>query len=193
MESALNQALSNDDIPGARRALGTALHTLQDFYSHSNWVELVNTSPANPNQTLSALIPPYPDIFPPLPYPIASDLEATCSPDQGTLDATKLTSGYFQDIFNIQYNLSNPTSPNLPPFQKCIHGGVTDQLTLTFGLVGINKDSPNPLVSPHYQYHSQAVQLATNATMDFIRAIRANLQGPNIDDEFADLLGVSTL
>jgi hypothetical protein len=36
-----------DDGQGeeARQALGKALHTIQDFYSHSNWVELGNTLP----------------------------------------------------------------------------------------------------------------------------------------------------
>lgn len=29
----------------AQRALGSALHTLQDFYSHSNWIEMGNTGP----------------------------------------------------------------------------------------------------------------------------------------------------
>jgi hypothetical protein len=34
---------SPPDGVGARKDLGGALHTLQDFYSHSNWVELGNT------------------------------------------------------------------------------------------------------------------------------------------------------
>lgn len=29
----------------AQKALGSALHTLQDFYSHSNWIEMGNTGP----------------------------------------------------------------------------------------------------------------------------------------------------
>ena len=28
----------------ARKKLGTAFHTLQDFYAHSNWIERSNTS-----------------------------------------------------------------------------------------------------------------------------------------------------
>src|SRR2546428_6449814 len=41
-------ALNNNNAGGARTALGQALHTIQDFYSHSDWVELGNTTP-NPN------------------------------------------------------------------------------------------------------------------------------------------------
>ncbi|MGZ8845200.1 MAG: HET-C-related protein [Pyrinomonadaceae bacterium] len=33
------------DLASARYYLGQALHTLQDFYSHSNWIELGNTNP----------------------------------------------------------------------------------------------------------------------------------------------------
>lgn len=33
-------ALNNDDMAGARDLTGQLLHTLQDFYSHTNWVEL---------------------------------------------------------------------------------------------------------------------------------------------------------
>ena len=38
-------ALQRNDAEGARTALGEALHTIQDFYSHTNWVELGNTAP----------------------------------------------------------------------------------------------------------------------------------------------------
>jgi len=33
-------ALFNNDVSSARELLGRALHTLQDFYSHSNWVDM---------------------------------------------------------------------------------------------------------------------------------------------------------
>jgi hypothetical protein len=36
------EALRNDNGEAARNFLGAALHTLQDFYSHTNWVELGN-------------------------------------------------------------------------------------------------------------------------------------------------------
>ncbi|KTF91533.1 hypothetical protein cypCar_00023387 [Cyprinus carpio] len=34
-----------EKLADARKMLGTILHTLQDFYSHSNWIELGNTEP----------------------------------------------------------------------------------------------------------------------------------------------------
>ena len=38
-------ALQDQDAKKARYSLGQALHTLQDFYSHSNWIEMGNRSP----------------------------------------------------------------------------------------------------------------------------------------------------
>jgi von Willebrand factor A domain-containing protein 7 len=38
-------ALNADNALAARTALGSSLHVLQDFYSHSNWIELGNTTP----------------------------------------------------------------------------------------------------------------------------------------------------
>src|SRR6266478_3843302 len=35
----IRSCMSASNLSGARRALGQALHTVQDFYSHSNWVE----------------------------------------------------------------------------------------------------------------------------------------------------------
>jgi hypothetical protein len=36
--------LANNQPTEARKSLGSALHTVQDFYSHSNWVEMGNTA-----------------------------------------------------------------------------------------------------------------------------------------------------
>jgi hypothetical protein len=39
----ITSLVKDNNGPAAQDALGTALHTLQDFYAHSNWVELGNT------------------------------------------------------------------------------------------------------------------------------------------------------
>jgi hypothetical protein len=39
-------ALNDNNAGGAREALGSALRTVQDFYAHSNWVEMGNTAPS---------------------------------------------------------------------------------------------------------------------------------------------------
>jgi von Willebrand factor A domain-containing protein 7 len=41
----IETALTDSNAQGARSKLGQALHTIQDFYSHSNWVEMGNAGP----------------------------------------------------------------------------------------------------------------------------------------------------
>ncbi|KAL1023659.1 hypothetical protein UPYG_G00044190 [Umbra pygmaea] len=51
--SAVKAGVKKESFLSARRELGSISHTLQDFYSHSNWVELGNRRP------YSTLIQPY--------------------------------------------------------------------------------------------------------------------------------------
>ena len=39
--------LNNNDVDAARKSLGSALHTVQDFYAHSNYVEMGNSAPSD--------------------------------------------------------------------------------------------------------------------------------------------------
>jgi hypothetical protein len=153
-----NMSTSDNIIRQARVALGTALHTLQDFYAHTNWVELGNT------QTSSSLVPPYPPL-PDLQLPpnIADVYDFICS-DDPSLNVKKLTSGYYDKV-----------EPPIP--QKCIHGGVLDPLTYSIGFAtSINKDSTNKWLTPNgTPYHTEAVRLATQSTIDFVTAIKSNL------------------
>lgn len=42
--TSINTFLSNKDYVNARKLSGQILHTIQDFYSHSNWVEMGKTT-----------------------------------------------------------------------------------------------------------------------------------------------------
>jgi von Willebrand factor A domain-containing protein 7 len=82
-----NISMDSPKGSNARSDLGGALHTVQDFYSHSNWVEMGNNS-INPK--LGREI-----------FTGATTKIATCSRDPGILSAagqSQLTSGYF--LFN---------------------------------------------------------------------------------------------
>lgn len=140
----VQDALAADNAQGARSALGKALHTIQDFYSHSNWVELGNTSPnpalGRPGNFLNRL---------------SADI-ATC--EDSDLITSELTSGYYGGEDRVKPNPS-----------KCSHGGPVD--TSTF-LSGINKDSTVLLVSPHASQHGIAASTAKEATKQFIRDIK---------------------
>ena len=135
---------NGDKFTHARNLAGNALHTLQDFYSRSNWIELGNISPFNaltqPGSVISQEIT------------ISGATEPTCrdclSDDESNqatdtcannLITWKLTSGYRsgQDI-------KKPVN-----IGKCSHGGQTDDSRLKPATGGINKDSSSKRESPH--------------------------------------------
>ena len=135
--------LRGDKLQHARNLAGNALHTLQSFYSRSNWIELGNTLPLN------ALAQPGSDIWQ---ENIAGATEPTCrdclsdeQSDESTdtcvnnLITGKLTSGYRsgQDV-------KKPVDMG-----KCSHGGQTDDSRFRPATGGINKDSSSKLESPH--------------------------------------------
>lgn len=125
----------------ARNDLGTASHTIQDFYAHSNWVELGHSSP-NINTKIGREI-----------FSGADKNTPTCPNDPGTLgDAglSQLTSGYFI--------LSNQVACGVPQ-GKCRHGVPVVCST------GINKDDSSR------QGFSTARPLAVSATKDYLDQI----------------------
>ncbi len=151
------------DVTGARLYLGHALHTLQDFYSHSNWVEQGNTGPwgrlgvpgsplANPSATL------------PTCTVCARDTCADCyNPATGltNLITNSLTSGYF-----------GGEERTMPGDFKCSHGGAGDPGSLGRWGAGINKDTNNCFLSPHNDLHGNAAQFASQATDVYLSSIQ---------------------
>jgi hypothetical protein len=140
--------LQAENAGQARTHLGGALHTIQDFYAHSNWVELgnggANPDLGRPGRSLG---------------PVAGPTEATCN--GSVLTTTKLTSGY--------YGGEDRTAPIAT---KCRHGGPFDGSP---GSGGINKDLANSLISPHSTFHGAAAGAASAATLQFIRDIKAKV------------------
>jgi hypothetical protein len=130
----------------ARRLLGGGLHTLQDFYAHTNWVELGNTGI---DTRLGNTIIPNP----------APNYQTSPLNDPGTLlpNITQLTSGYF--------SLSSPCTA--PP-GKTRHGN--DFILNRFAHIGycpsgLNKDEPD---RPGFQ---AAYTLALAASIDYVNQI----------------------
>lgn len=106
-------AAPEPDGEGARRQVGRALHTLQDFFSHSNWINISGGQPGLGTTVIPRLAPS----------------QDTCerglsSIGSGTLAAFGLsfpTTGYFNPFL-------------APPEGKCNHGLLLDP--------GIHKDAP---------------------------------------------------
>ncbi|KAM4547258.1 von Willebrand factor A domain-containing protein 7-like [Fundulus diaphanus] len=147
--------------------LGRLLHTLQDFYSHSNWVELGNTSP-NSDLIRNTSI-----------KNIAAKTRETCRSCDGDdcrnnilediLKEEILTSGYFG-------------SSKLPG--KCSHGGILDGTARKEPKGGINKDT---FTSEHGHLHNQAASLAIAATSELLENVRSAAG----DKEFLQMMGLS--
>jgi hypothetical protein len=127
----------------AQNALGGALHTLQDFYAHSNWVELGHSSP-DINAKLGREE-----------FSGADKDTPTCPSNPGTLSGaglSELTSGYFLFTARVIPSCSVPAG-------KCRHG-----LPVACP-AGINKDDNNQ------SGFSTARALAVEASKDFLNQI----------------------
>ncbi|XP_052457565.1 von Willebrand factor A domain-containing protein 7-like [Carassius gibelio] len=168
--AAVKASVQQESYISARISLGALCHTLQDFYSHSNWVELGSTAP------FSALIKP--DL--PL-NNIAGPSTPTCKSCTGPncvdnilpeiLLQKKITSGYFSI-----YSSTKPAG-------KCSHGGFLDRTSSREPTGGINKDD---ISSEHGFLHQRAADMAISATMEVLQDIRLAIG----DQAFLRLMGL---
>lgn len=153
----------------ARRLLGQALHTLQDFYAHSNWVEIGNVA-----ITMDALG------METLPDPPTQ--ASFCPNNPNILEGVGLqglTSGYFFLERSIDITGSGRHCGPVPP-GKCYHG-----LTGIPPCPGINKDDPD---RPN---HAVARSLALEHTRNYVRLILGDLEtSPNPAQSIRSLMGV---
>ncbi|XP_023272394.1 von Willebrand factor A domain-containing protein 7-like [Seriola lalandi dorsalis] len=156
----------------SRIRLGIILHPLQDFYSHSNWVELGNERP-NSNLIKSGTSIGN----------IADKSRETCRNCDGDdctnnilediLDEKILTSGYFDfvPVFSTK------------PKGKCSHGGGIDQTSKIEPKGGINKDK---FKSSHGHLHAEAARVAIAATGELLEDVR----GAAGDRPFLQMMGI---
>jgi len=191
---------TNNDLFQARQSIGQLLHTLQDFYSHSNWIEMGKTN-------INDLIGVSENIG-----AVAGPNQATCTNNGCTRIEQKcslwqlvtirecplvyydcknnilpeinnqqlLTSGYAQH----QHNENNDPVNKPTNVEKCSHGSVLDSLSHIPAVGGINKDGNSVLFSPHHHLHFQAVNLAVKATERFFNDLRRDLGDDNFDRLF---------
>uniref|UniRef100_UPI0009B49E47 von Willebrand factor A domain-containing protein 7-like n=1 Tax=Monopterus albus TaxID=43700 RepID=UPI0009B49E47 len=150
------------EYQSARHSLGKLFHSLQDFYSHSNWVEM-----GQHTVYLHLLQPEEPAV------PVAAEDISTCMecfsvtcrnnllprPTATQQGSQLLTTGYFSTF---------PPKPE----GKCSHGGILDSSRYMGAKGGINKDSTSPFFSPHHYLHMEAATLATEATLSVLRDLR---------------------
>jgi len=160
-------ALRSDPInaSGARDNLGSALHTIQDFYSHSNWVEQGNSS-AHPGVGRPGALP-----FSGPATPACAGFTDTgmfCA-NSSNLTGSLLTSGYYGGEDRVK-----------PGAFKCSHGGPLDKSSpssdpIGYFREGINKDTLYCDISPHSSFHNTAAAAAIAGTQQFIEDIKAEI------------------
>ncbi|CAL8282251.1 unnamed protein product [Arctogadus glacialis] len=154
----------------AREKLGEISHSLQDFYSHSNWVELGNVKPNQNLMTAATQIGNIDLNRPTCQTCVGKDCTNNIRED--IIQDQILTSGYFGLLSSSK------------PAGKCSHGGVFDQTRNTEPTGGINKDGPT---AEHGHAHHAAARLATAATIELLDDIR----GAAGNTDFLRMLGVS--
>jgi len=187
----------------ARRFMGHLLHTLQDFYSHSNWIEIEGG--ANPNFALGqsgmsvgntatpttrtcsnctktgelTLAGPLAILAPFLSslscYSCADNLESSLG--AGRI----LTSGYTNGGKDSQNRRI------IKPDGKCSHGGAIDGSQDLPATGGINKDSTHDKLASHYYLHTPAATTAQQHSHVMFSSIRVDI---NNDELFGEFLGL---
>ncbi|XP_051757204.1 von Willebrand factor A domain-containing protein 7-like isoform X2 [Ctenopharyngodon idella] len=157
----------------ARTSLGAVCHTLQDFYSHSNWVELGSAAPFS---TLIKPELPLNNLADPNTKTCKSCVGEDCSDNilPEILQQKILTSGYF--------SLLHPSKPA----GKCSHGSFLDRTSYRDPTGGINKDDTS---SDHGFLHQRAADMAINATMELLEDIRVATG----NQAFLRLMGLSQI
>jgi von Willebrand factor A domain-containing protein 7 len=187
------------------------LHTIQDFYSHSNWIEMGNdqinsqigTNDFETNFSFSTIN----DTDTCLDNCTKIEIECTffynilaqsfnylgfkssligCplvyfNCDGNLVIEDKLVSGYYAG-----QKLADGTQILKPiNMNKCSHGGILDKTSLTPASGGINKDSGFYAISPHASLHLKAAQLAIAHTEYFFNEIRSQIGDKNFSDFLA--------
>ncbi|XP_059207495.1 von Willebrand factor A domain-containing protein 7-like [Centropristis striata] len=171
--SAVKASNRLENFEAAREKLGRLLHPLQDFYSHSNWVEMENQVPN------SNLIRSQTSIG-----NIAARTRPTCRNCNGDicnnnilediLSEHILTSGYFDFV---PFFSSKPEG-------KCSHGGRLDRTSSIEPKGGINKDT---LTASHGHLHMEAANMAIAATSQLLEDVRKAAG----DKQFLQMMGLS--
>ncbi|XP_010903893.2 von Willebrand factor A domain-containing protein 7 [Esox lucius] len=171
--TSVKASIKQGNFKAARQTLGGISHPLQDFYSHSNWIELGNINP------LSDLIrSDVVDIG-----PVADKNTPTCRSCAGEdcknnileeiIGDKKLTTAYFAFII--------PSKPE----GKCSHGDLLDLSSWVNPTGGISKDQ---LEARHGYLHQTAAEMAQAATSELLTDIR----GAAGDKDFLQMMGIST-
>ncbi|XP_077993188.1 von Willebrand factor A domain-containing protein 7-like [Glandiceps talaboti] len=161
---------SGPDYAATRYLTGDYLHSLQDFYSNTNWVEMKGGTAYEDLGVRGVGI-----------LPNAGKKDATCKSCvdsvQGDCDGNIIVAA---DILTSGYKSGQGKSKRSG---KCSHGGIDDSSRRRSATGGINKESHDLTYSPHNSLHDDASTAAMEATENFF------LTPANGHDGLRDLVG----
>lgn len=191
---------SSKNLKLARQLTASTLHTIQDFYSHTNWVDVGNRE-INSNIGTSRFIVTNPDLDDSFCLDNCEQLKCDCPQIIASLlpggltcplvywkctnnlneSVKSLTSGYYSN-----QRLSDGSRVDKPIGRgKCSHGGILDltaSSVKSFG--GINKDSAYFILSPKAHLHMIAANLAIDHTESYFDMLRREMG----DERFAKFM-----
>jgi hypothetical protein len=169
------QPLAGNAGPIAWNDLGKALQTVQDYYSHSNWVERGNTTQINEyllgdsakagGVLPASELPPKPD----------AAVAPACQPISGGGSEILNLSSYPTSGFSLRGNICDVTASHPG---RCVHGctGPLCEQVPNSTCQGMNKDTPDELGGHAQGRHQTAAALAINATNTFVTQIIAEVK-----------------
>ena len=190
-------SIEKEDYSVARIQAGRFLHTLQDFYSHSNWIEIGNSEPypvlGNPNQNPENIVSPFRSTC------VDCEMDGLVHFSMGLTGARyfyNCQNNIREDIKSAQQLTSGYRTGNIDrkgrelvkPTGKCSHGGFFDSSSDQTATGGINKDTKSPRYSPHADLHVQAETMATTASKTLLADIRSQI---NNDTKFLAFLNIN--
>lgn len=207
-------AISKSDYSTARKLSGQILHTIQDFYSHSNWVEMAKTQINSAIGTndftkqaatkltdkneckesatncklvtiqCSDTLTKISDAM----KKLNPSMSLSCPLKYYKCNGNIVTLDKMLSGYYTNSKLPDGTLVNNPGgMKKCNHGGILDSNSYVKDAVGgINKDAGIYLISPHADLHLKAANFAELHTEYFFNSIRKSIG----DDKFAKFLKI---
>uniref|UniRef100_A0A914E747 VWFA domain-containing protein n=1 Tax=Acrobeloides nanus TaxID=290746 RepID=A0A914E747_9BILA len=188
-----------------RYQIGIDVHAIQDFYAHSNWVEMGNNGIVPKLGVENSLAN--------IPLQVAngdtcnecerSDMNKTeqeiynasltnwwrsrwdkigCHLENVYVCRNNIKSGI--GVTSGYYGGENVAKPN---GGKCSHGGGPDSSANSPAKGGISKDADTLFYAPHYYLHNPAAKLAVDATIQYFNDLRTSIED---DKRFGQLIGI---
>jgi len=173
LEILTKQNLPQNAGPIVWNALGKALHTVQDYYSNSNWVERGNTQTNHflfgDSTKAGGLLPP--TELPPKPF---ANVAPACQPALSGSQVVNLAD-YPTSGFALNGNICDVTAAHPGRCVQGCTGPLCEQIPNST-CAGMNKKTPDELGGHAQGLHQIAGNLAIQATTGFVTQIISQLQ-----------------